>query len=125
MDGNWQEENEKLLMISKNFAKSLKGNKLERKEVWYVFKTSFMKKLEYPMPVTSLALEDWDEIIKPVLGPLCNKLGIVRTWNVKLLFAPSKFHGLDIKHLYLWQHLTQLETLVGKYYQKTPYSSYC
>ena len=119
MDINWREEKEKLLVISIEFAETLKGNKLDRKEAWYTFRTSYMKKLQYPMPVISLSYEDWEEIIKPILGLLVHKLGIVRTWNTKLLFTPFKFHGLNIKHLYYEQYLTQLETLVGEDFKKS------
>ena len=78
------------------------------------------KNLEYLMSVTSLSLEEWEDIMKPILGPLCNKIGIVRSCNVKLLFSPTKFHGLNIKHLYFWQYLIQLETIVGENFHRTP-----
>ena len=46
MDGNWREEKEKLTSISKEFAETLKGNKLGRKEAWYAFRMSYLKKLK-------------------------------------------------------------------------------
>ena len=56
---------------------------MDKKEVWYEFTVSFMKKIEYPMHATSLTFDDWEEIMKPALPPLQS------TWYCQNLEPPT------------------------------------
>ena len=120
MDGSWTKQKAVLKEKAVTFANQLRTRYLDRKEAWYAFTVSFMKKLEYPMPAMSLSLQEWDDILKPVLGPLFNRLGIVRNWTTMLFFASSKYYGLDVKHPYFWQHILQMEMLLGEGQRVTP-----
>ena len=98
VDGSWKKQKEVLKDKALTFANQLCTHYLDRKEAWYAFMVSFVKKLEYPMPAMSLSHKDWDEILKPVLGPLFNQLGIVQNWTPMLFFSSAKCHGLGVKH---------------------------
>ena len=73
-----------------------------------------------PMHATSLSLQDWENILRPVLIPLKQKLGIVKSWNMTLLFHPDSHNGLNCHHPYYWQHILQLETLYSESLHKSP-----
>ena len=120
MDGSWTKQKAVLKDEALTFANQLCTGYLDRKEAWYAFTVSFMKKLECPMPAVSLSLQEWDEILKPVLGPLFNKLGIVRNWTTMLFFSSAKCHGLDVKCPHFWQHTLQLEMSIAEGQHVTP-----
>ena len=69
MDGNWRTQKTVLMNISKRFATQMQSSQMDKKEAWYAFTVSFMKKIEYPMHATSLTFNDWEEIMQPALPP--------------------------------------------------------
>ena len=81
MKGSCQKQKEIFLDKARTFANQLQTQCLDSKEAWHAFTASFIEKIECPMPALSLSLKGWDKTLKPVLEPLCNKLGTVHNWT--------------------------------------------
>ena len=92
MNGSWQKHEEVFLAKARTFTNQLQTGNLDCKETWCAFTALFVKKLEHPMPALSLSLKDWDKILKPVLGPLFKKLGMVWNWTI-FLFPKNPWIG--------------------------------
>ena len=114
MNGSWVKLKEVLMDEAVTFTNQLCMHHLDCKEAWHAFTMSFVKKLEHPMPTMSSSLKDWDDILKPVLDPLFDRLGIIRNWTSMPFFSSAKFHGLNVKHPCFWQCILQLEMPVAK-----------
>ena len=112
MDGNEQAEYDHLLSTSRTFALQLKAAKCSKNQALYTFSASFMKSIEYAMPVTQFSETEWHKILAPALKPTLQRSGISSSAPRAALFGPALYQGFDIMHPYFNQEICHIMTLV-------------
>ena len=97
--------------IATKWAENLRPGTLHKYDVIPLIKTTVMKSLEYPMPLSTLSESTWVSIISPILQVCLPKAGVCRNFPRAAVLAPMKLQGLDIPHpfgLQICHHLTVL-----------------
>ena len=75
MDGNNSREIEHLKTEVQRFCETVRTQKIECNDAWYIFEHSIMKTLEYPLAALTLNYSEWDSIMKPLLKIILPKAG--------------------------------------------------
>jgi hypothetical protein len=114
MDGNWRQQVAVLIILARKFAELLRTSKADCNLTWYAFHTSFMKSLEYPMEAACLTLDQWETIMKPLLGIILQRCGIASTFLRDLVFTSLQYQGLGVRHPYYQQELNHLSVLLAE-----------
>jgi hypothetical protein len=70
------------------------------------------KKLEYPLPTTTLTLKQCDKITSEIAKVARPRCGILRKFARVLMYAPLKMGGLNIPNLYVEQGISHIIRLV-------------
>jgi hypothetical protein len=112
MDGHWRRQIKILTEKVVVFAEQLRTGRIAPEDAWYAFTVSYSKSFGYPTPVTYIAQEEWDDILKPLTGILLQKCGIVSSFPRKIIFTSQRrLQGLGARHPYFQQELQHLELL--------------
>ena len=90
-----------------------KGGSISRNDAWTCLRTTIMKTLEYPLPVTCLTKSQCTKILTPVLETALPGVGISRRFLHRYIHGPSKCFGLDVPCLYTYQGSAHLDMLVS------------
>jgi hypothetical protein len=114
MDGNWRQQMEVLIALARKFAELLRISHADRNLTWYAFCTSFMKSLEYPMEASCLTREQWDLVMKPLLGIVLQRCGIASTFPQDLVFTSLQYQGLGVRHPFYQQEIKHSSVLIGE-----------
>ena len=112
MDGNNKKQVEHLKKKTCKFASTAKSAKVSRFQAKLGFETTIMKTLEYLMEAINVTKKEWETIMSPALNCILSKLAINRKFPQKLVYAPTKFSGLGIKHPYYLQNIKQLAMML-------------
>ncbi|CAJ1968496.1 unnamed protein product [Cylindrotheca closterium] len=89
---------------AKDWAEQLRPNLLHKYDVLRLSKSTIMKKLEYPMALTTLAAQQWKDIMSPA--------GVCRNFPWDVVFAPLSYQGLGLPHPFGCQVFKHLEMLL-------------
>jgi hypothetical protein len=119
MDGNHQEEINKLRSKAEEFAGHVRTSMVTREEAWYSLHSTVMKTLEYPMEALSLTKNQWDFIMAPILKTVLPKSGIVRTFPRDILYGPEEQSGFGLIHPFYLQNFKKLELLMREYIENS------
>jgi hypothetical protein len=90
----------------------LRTGQLSRHLVTQAMVSTILKSLEYPLPVTTLSSNQCAEIMSPILQQCLPQMGVVRTLSHKLVYASSKFLGLQIPNLFHSQGVAHIDRLL-------------
>jgi hypothetical protein len=112
MDGNWRKQTEILITKAMQYVTLLRMSHAYRDLTWYAFYTSFMKSLEYPMEAASLSKDQWNDVMKPLVGTVLQRCGIASTSPRDLLFTSLQYQGLGARHPYYQQEIKHLSVLI-------------
>ncbi|CAJ1939715.1 unnamed protein product [Cylindrotheca closterium] len=77
-----------------------------------LIRTTIMKKLEYPMALTTLNAQQWQDIMSPVLQVCLPKSGVCRNFPRLVVFAPVDYQGLGVPHPFGKQVYKHLEMIL-------------
>ena len=111
-DGTWLGEYQHLLDKAKSYADHIRNSGLDKGDALYSLKSVIFMTFKYPLAAISLTKKQWEKIMKVCLEAGLPKSGIARNFPNVAIYAPLKFQGLDIFHLYDAQNLEQIFTLV-------------
>jgi hypothetical protein len=114
MHGNWRRQLDVLIAKAQLFAEYLRTSKPDRNTTWYVFFTSFMKSLEYPMEAACLSKADWDEVMGPLLGITLQLCRMASTFPRDLLYTSLQFQDLGARHPFYQQMISHLAMLIAE-----------
>ena len=112
MDGNQKRQFEYLTEISTVFGRRVRETSCPKTHALYTFAASFMKSIEYSLPVTCLSLHQWDTILKPAISPSLQRSGISRSAPRIPLYAPTLYGGFGWKHPFHLQGLAHVSTFL-------------
>ncbi|CAJ1938403.1 unnamed protein product [Cylindrotheca closterium] len=76
----------------------VRPNLLHKYNLLPLIKFAIMKKLEYPMALTTLDAQQWTEILSTVLQVCLPKAGVCRNFRWAVVFAPLSYQGLGLPH---------------------------
>lgn len=106
-----------LLDRASNWAEKVRSSRLLRFDVLPLLRTTIMKTLEYPMPLTTFDQAQWFRLMsKPLLACL-PKAGICRFFPRLFVFAPLRYQGLGLRHPLVSQIFHHLSFLIKHFTQ--------
>jgi hypothetical protein len=94
------------------WAEELRTGRLPRRLSWQALTGTILRKLIFPLPVTTFSRKDCDYIIAPVLRVALSMSGIVNTIPRALVYAPLQYQGLNLPDLYVEQGLGKVLRLI-------------
>ena len=110
MDWNEEAEMTRLKAHVKLFADQIRTAKCSKNAALYTYNASFMKTMEYAMPVTQFSEVDWNKIVAPVLEPSLQKAGMAATFPRSVLYSPDLYQGFQVMHPYFNEDICHIMT---------------
>ena len=110
-DGSEETTFKSLLTKATKWADRLRSHPLTPTTTWLALNSTLLKTLEYPLPSTTLSLQQCNRILWPALRTALPLSKIQRRFPRTLLHAPIALMGLGLPHLYttqLYQHILVL-----------------
>ena len=121
---NHKAQEEQLTVKAKEWAEQLRPHLLHKYDVLPLIKSTILKKLEYPMALTTLDAAQWQDIMSPVLQVCLPKAGVCRNFPRSVVFAPLNYQGLGIPHPFGCQVYKHLEMLLRHMSNRTKTGTY-
>ncbi|CAJ1969848.1 unnamed protein product [Cylindrotheca closterium] len=109
---NHNAQEAQLVSKAKAWAKQLWPHLLHKYDVLPLIRTTILKKLEYPMALTTLNAQQWQDIMSPVLQVCLPKSGVCRNFPRLVVFAPVDYQGLGVPHPFGKQVYKHLEMIL-------------
>jgi hypothetical protein len=97
----------------------MQTGKISPSETWLAITSTIWKTLSYPLPAINLSKRQCENIMAPVLQYGLPALGICRSFPRKLVFAPTKYMGLGLPHLYTIQEISRIKDILSHTYAST------
>jgi hypothetical protein len=113
-DGNTAAQFDKMLDKAVKWADNMRTGRISKNEVWLAFSSTIWRTLCYPLPALNLTKKQCELIMTPLLKYLLPALGICRTFPRDLVFAPIKYMGLGVKHLYTVQEIGRIKEIISQ-----------
>jgi len=82
------------------WAAQLTHSKVPRHINWLNFKTVLLKKVEYPLMVTTFSRKECDDILRPALNAFLPSIGVNWHFPRDMIYDHNDLLGLAIPHLY-------------------------
>ena len=112
LDGNQRKQLQVTTRKSQVFKAEIRAGRCSKNDALHTFNNSFMPSLQYPMIATQFDKDKWKQAIQPVLPATLNKVGMVITFSLKVLYGPDLYQGLDVKNPYFLQEIIHIMTYV-------------
>jgi hypothetical protein len=106
------------------WAEELRTGRLPRRLSWQALTATIMRKLIFPLPVTTFSRTDCDYIMAPVLRAALSMSGIVYAIPRALVYAPLQYQGLNLPNIYIEQGLGKVLRLI-KYGTRSTHITSC
>jgi hypothetical protein len=107
-DCNWKAEEARLLRASVLWKSHVKAGHLSSSDAWYALNHTIMKTVEYPMMATYLSKAQCEKIMRPFLNAGLSASGVVRSMPPAIVWGPTRYQGLGIRHLWTTQGVEHL-----------------
>jgi len=121
---NHKAHEDQLITKAKEWAEKLRPHLLHKYDVLPLIRSTIMKKLEYPMALTTLDAQQWTDIMSPVLQVCLPKAGVCRNFPRAVVFAPLNYQGLGIPHPFGCQVFKHIEMLLRHMSNRTKTGNY-
>jgi hypothetical protein len=109
MDGNQQAQQKALTKKVERWTAKIRTKQLNTHEAWLSLQSGITKSIGYPLTATSLTKTECHQVMKPLIKYALQALQIPSKFPLQLLFAPKKYLGLAILHLWTEQGLAKIE----------------
>ena len=113
-DGNMDHQIEYLKEKAQEFAGQVKRGPVTRNEAWTSYTHTIRKTLEYPMKVTTLTEQEWNQVFHLVNSAALPKAGFVQSFPHAVLYGPTDYQGMGTMHPFFLQELTHLQEFVDQ-----------
>jgi hypothetical protein len=121
-DGNMTTQYEYMFEQASLWADKLRGGFLPRHLTWTAWRTTILKTLEYPLPVTTLTRIQCNKITSVLAAAALPRCGVMRSFPRALLHGPVTYGGLNIPDLYVEQGVQHITRLI-RYSQSRKHST--
>jgi hypothetical protein len=107
------------------WADHMRTGVLTKAEAWLALQTTIWRTFYYPLNALNMTRKQCEKIMSPVLKYALPAMGVCRTFPRDLVFSPTTYSGLGIKHLHTLQeiscikdilHHTYIDSTTGKLY---------
>jgi len=112
-DGNSMAELNYLHVTALEWKQKMERAHLTHTDALFSLRSSILRKLAYPLAVTTFTEQQCAEVMKPILGAGLPKIGCIHSMPRAIVHGPLEQAGLNIPNLYAEQALTQLVMLLG------------
>lgn len=117
-DGNTRQQAKKMKTAAVKWADGMRTGRISPSKSWLAI-TSAKTPYTYPLSATNLSKQQCEDIMPPILMNGLPALGICHFFSRKLVFAPIKYMGLGIQHLYTIQEIARLKDMINHTYKST------
>ncbi len=107
-DGNSTAEFQYLKTTATEWKQKMETARLTHTDAMFSLRSSIMRKMAYPLAVTTFTENQCHELMKPILNVGLPKIGCNRSMPRSLVHGPLGYAGLNLPHLYMEQAVTQL-----------------
>jgi hypothetical protein len=111
-DGNMNGQFEKLHKLAKEWVKMMQESNLSGSDMWTALQSTIWRTMAYSLPAKTMSKLQWEIIMSTLLTFALSAMGICRHFPRDIVFAPGKYFGLGIKHLYTLQETTRLKDII-------------
>jgi len=111
-DGNSQEEFQYLKATTMEWKQKMEKARLTHTDALFSFRSSILRKMAYPLAVTTFTETQCNELMKPILSVGLPKIGCIRSMPWAVVHGPLDKAGLNIPNLYTEQAITQILMLL-------------
>jgi hypothetical protein len=101
LDGNNVDEIQHLCSVAEKWQALVRTGHLQCHEAWYALTAMVMKTIEYPLLALTLTEKECTHIMAPILMGGLPACGICRNFPCDVVYAPTKFIGLDLHNIYI------------------------
>jgi len=101
-----------LIDMAKEWQRKMKNSKLGQFESNFSLWQVLLRKLVYPLPVTTFNQQQCQTIMSPILAQGLPSAGFVQTFPHDLAHSLLKYCGINIPNLYTEQTLAHIHTLM-------------
>ena len=109
IDGNDEAEMTCLKDHSKLFVDQIRISKCSKNAALYTYNSSFVKSMEYAMPVTQFSEIEWNRIVTTVLEPSLQKAESKNNRQC-VLYGPDLYQGFQVMHPYFNKEFCHIMT---------------
>jgi hypothetical protein len=95
------------------FGEAIMSSTMWIEESAMAYNAFYMPRLGYGTPATTLTKKDCEEIQRPVVNAILQKMGIARSAPISVVFGKAQFGGLVLTHLAVLQVHTRIQYLLG------------
>ncbi|MGH7954578.1 MAG: hypothetical protein ACREOZ_01305 [Gloeomargaritales cyanobacterium] len=106
--GYWVAEQEYLMRIASTMSKKIVASHLKAYEAHVAFMTIYRPKIEYSSPVVGLTMREANEIHRPIINAVLNKMRMNRHMPRAVIFGPHSMGGLEWPQLYIEQGINHI-----------------
>jgi hypothetical protein len=89
---------------------------ISKAKTWLALQTTIWRTLCYPLNALHLTQQQSEKIMSPVLNQALSAMGVCRTYPRDLVFSPTKYSRLGIKHIHTLQEIGRLKDLIHHTY---------
>jgi hypothetical protein len=98
------------------WADQMRTGVIKKAETWLALQTTIWHTLCYPLNALNLTQQQCEKIMSPVLNQALPAMGVCHTYPRNLVFSPTKYAGLGIKHIHTLQEIGRLKDLIQHTY---------
>jgi hypothetical protein len=102
-----------MLETSQKMAAQIKASNLRQMDTWLALRSTIWKSLDYPITCTTLTEKQCEQIMRPAMSTGLAKSHICRSLPTLLLQAGTESLGAGLTHLFTFQGIARLSTLVS------------
>jgi hypothetical protein len=118
-DGNTETQCMKLREKANLWADHMHTGVIKKSKTWLALNSTIWRTFSYSLNATNLTKTQCEHIMSPVINYALPAMGICRNFPRALVYSPTKYAGLGIKHLYTVQEIARLKDLIQHTYART------
>jgi hypothetical protein len=98
--GDQQDEITRLRKKSDNYARRINSNALTRSEARLAYEAFYLPAMRYSLNITSINQTDMEKIQAKATAAFLSAQGFNRHMPREVVFAPTRYQGIGLRHLY-------------------------
>jgi hypothetical protein len=105
-------------LVGRSYAHRYTGV-ISKAETWLALQSTIWKTFSYPLNATNLMKAQCEKIMSPAINYALPNMGICRNFPRSLVFSPTNYSGLGIKHLHTLQEIVRIKDIIHHTYIKS------
>jgi hypothetical protein len=118
-DGNNNTQFQKMKAKSQEWADNMRTGVIRKDETWLALQSTIWCTFCYPLNCLNLTKEQCQHIMGPVINYALPAMGVCRKFPRDLVFSPTQYCGLGIKHIHTLQEIARIKDILHHTYLNT------